>query len=229
MALPCYMAMTSAEFASADKIPTHPAWMACHFSVYGKGLSNLPQNFPQNSMIILNDSVPPCSHQPDVILQELDTLIQRLKPSYFLLDFQRQDHEETFFLTECLCQALPCPVGVSHLYAENLNCPVFLPPPPLLKPLREYLAPWKGREIWLEISPDAALVTLSEEGVQILWDTEVSLENPVFANENLACKYQTELLENTARFHIERDLALYKQEAENCGVSLLTGLYQLLN
>ena len=229
MALPCYMAMTSAEFASADEIPGHSAWMACHFSGYGKGLSNLPRDFPQGGMMILDDSAPLCGHHTDVILQELDTLIQRLKPGYFLLDFQRQYNEETAALTEQLCQALPCPVGVSHLYAENLSCPVFLPPPPLLKPLKEYLTPWKGREIWLEISPDAALLTLSEDGVQMLWDTQISLEDPIFTSESLACKYHTELLESSARFHIERNLELYRQEAENCGVSLLIGLYQLLN
>ena len=229
MALPCYMAMTNAEFASAEKIPSHPAWMACHFSCYGNGLSNLPQDFPRNSMIILNDRTPICGHLPEVILQELVSLSNRIQPSCFLLDFQRPNSEETERLSRQLCQALPCPVGVSHLYADNLDCPVFLPPPPLPKPIGEYLSAWEGREIWLEISPETASVTVAADGSDIQGNVPVVLDDPVFISEKLACKYHMELTDNAARFHMERDLEIYKQEAERCGVACFVGLYQEFN
>ena len=229
MALPCYMAMTSAEFASCDEIPSHPAWMACHFSSYGNGLSNLPQDLPPGSMIILNDRMPICAHQSEMILSELKGLYERLQPSCYLLDFERPESEEASGLAKLLCQALPCPVGVSHLYAGDLDCPVFLPPPPLHKSLEEYLSPWNDREIWLEISPETAFITVTADGTDIQSNVPVYLDDPVFDSKELACRYHIELMEGAARFHMERDLEIYKQEAAQYGVTCLVGLYQELH
>ena len=48
------LAMTAAELGAAP-LPSHPAWMACHFSPYSTGLTNLPPKLPQDSLLILND------------------------------------------------------------------------------------------------------------------------------------------------------------------------------
>lgn len=229
MALPCYIAMTNAEFAAAEIIPSHPAWMACHFSSYGNGLSNLPADLPPGSMVILNDEMPISGHKPEVILQELKELNERLLPSCYLLDFERPENEEAAGLAEMLCLSLPCPVGVSHLYADKLDCPVFLPPPPLHRPLEEYLSAWNGREIWLEISQETALITITADGSEILDNAHIALSEPVFISQELACKYHIELLSNTARFHMQRDMELYRQNAEHCGIACFIGLYQQLN
>ena len=42
MALPLHLAMTAEEFNTCP-LPALPAYMACHFSAYGKGLQDLPQ------------------------------------------------------------------------------------------------------------------------------------------------------------------------------------------
>jgi hypothetical protein len=67
------------------------AWMACHFSPYGTGLSNLPPNLPANAMVILNDRTPIHGHDSKEILCQLNNLT----PHCLLLDFQRQAVEET--------------------------------------------------------------------------------------------------------------------------------------
>ena len=42
MAIRQYLAMTAAEMTQAGSLPRHAAWMACHFSPYSTGLTNLP-------------------------------------------------------------------------------------------------------------------------------------------------------------------------------------------
>ena len=46
MAITPFLAMTAAEFRKKEDLPDKIAWMACHFSPYGLGLSNLPQRLP---------------------------------------------------------------------------------------------------------------------------------------------------------------------------------------
>ena len=57
MAIRTYLAMTASEFAKADPLPPHVAWMACHFSPYDSGLTNLPRKLPTNSLLILNKPI----------------------------------------------------------------------------------------------------------------------------------------------------------------------------
>ena len=112
MVLPLYLAMTAAEFAVCSSFPQHLAWMACHFSSYGTGLSNLPPKLPEGSMVILNDRTSICGHHPDEILCQLTTL----RPNSLLLDFQQPGVDETMTLTQTLVKELSCPVAVSHIY-----------------------------------------------------------------------------------------------------------------
>ena len=150
MSINLYLAMTAAEFSSKGKFHSEIAWMACHFSCYGTGLTNLPTALPKGSMVIVNDRTPPWGHDAQKILWQLSDLAHQFSVSRFLLDFQRPGDPETKAIVKALVQSLPCPTAVSDIYAKDLPCPVFLPPGPLHKPLQEYISAWEGREIWLE-------------------------------------------------------------------------------
>lgn len=229
MALPFYLAMTAAEFSAAETLPVQVAWMACHFSSYGLGLSNLPQQLPAGAMIILNDRTPIHGHDPAVIARQLHTLWEALHPSCFLLDFQRPDMQETAAVARAITETLPCPVGITEHYARELDCPVFLPPVPLLTPLEEYLKPWQGRKIWLEIAPEAETVTVTAEGAKIAPALPVALEPPVFENKKLHCRYHTTVAEDRAVFSLQRDSAHIPElleAARALGITQAVGLYQ---
>ena len=88
MALPLYLALTAAEFQNCSSLPEHAAWMACHYSPYGLGLSNIPKDLPQGSMLILNDRTPPCRHDPELIARQLGEIAERFQCGGVLLDFQ---------------------------------------------------------------------------------------------------------------------------------------------
>ncbi|MBR7122098.1 MAG: hypothetical protein IKC95_01375 [Oscillospiraceae bacterium] len=231
MALPCYLAMTAAEFAAADVLPAFPAWMACHFSSYGTGLSNLPADLPKKAIIILNDRIPISGHDPTQISQEMCMLYDLYQPDSFLLDFQRPQNPETVELVKALCHTLPCPVGVTECYAQGIDCPVFLSPPPLYVPLAEHLAPWENREVWLEVALDSQTIRLTPEGNQIQNGLLRQPDTPIFQDHTLHCHYHIILEENAASFFLSRkadDLLGLLEEAEAFCVTRAVGLYQQL-
>ena len=71
MALTLYLAMTAAELQNCRQIPEHIAWMACHFSPYSSGISNVPVQLPAGSVLILNDRIPPQGHDPELVARQL--------------------------------------------------------------------------------------------------------------------------------------------------------------
>ena len=226
MVLPFYLALTAAEFAFCSRLPEKTAWMACHFSSYGTGLSNLPPQLPENAMVILNDRTPIHGHDPKQILCQL----KEVNPHRLLLDFQRQAVDETKALTSFLVENMDCPVGVSHFYAQGLDCPVFLPPVPADVPLEDYFAPWKGHEIWLEVSCEGVTYTVTDKGstaTPLLHAPEDGLEDA-----QLFCHYKMETYENRAQFHLYRtpeDLLGLLKNAKSHGVTTAVGLYQELS
>lgn len=228
MKMRCYLAMTGAEFSAAAKLPEPMAWMACHFSCYGTGLSNLPQSLPEGSMIILNDRTPVQGHDPGLILEQLTLLYEQLMPSCFLLDMQRSGASD---IVKVLTEGLPCPVGVTAGYARELSCPVFLEPPPLHVPLQEHLKPWKGREIWLEAALEAERITVDTQGSHLEQATLDALDEPVFEEPELYCRYHITLTDNTAVFQLLRtkeDLVRLLEDAQKFGITQAVGLYQQL-
>lgn len=231
MAMRGFVAMTAAEFLGAPALPGNPAWMACHFSCYGTGLSNLPQQLPRDAMIILNDRTPIHGHDPSAITDQLLQLCESLHPWGFLLDFQRPDNKETEILCQTLAEKLPCPVGISHYYASPFCCPVFLPPPPLHKPLSDYISPWAGREIWLEAAIQAQTMTITTEGCHIQSSPADPLDEPKFFDAKAYSSYHTELSDDRAVFSLlrgEMELKELLANAQVLGISLTIGLYQQL-
>ena len=231
MGLGCYLAMTAAEFVGCTAFPEHMAWMGCHFSSSSQGLSNLPEHLPPKAMLILDDSTPYDGHDANRILEQLTEAVKTLDCAFILLDLQRPGDENVFALCRLLTEKLPCPVIVSEAYAKGLSCPVLLPPLPLLGKLEDCLAPWQGREIWLESALDRQVVMVTETGSARFPCLEEELPTPWFAEARLFCRYHWVLEGRTARFTIMRtkeDLAAMLCAAKNLGVRGAVGLYQEL-
>lgn len=228
MAIVQYLAMTAEEAASSI-LPEHMAWMACHFSPYSPGLTNLPNNLPDGSLLILNDRTPFYRNDPETIMVQLRSVIQSHSCSGLLLDFQNPGISALSELTQMLISELPCPVIVSHHYACK-NASILLPPVPLDEPISEYLSPWNGKEIWLEAALDSVLITIDSAG------THKSTPEPaetVFPHrdDRLHCHYAICESEMDASFLLHRtpeDLGSLMNEAESLGVRAFIGLYQEL-
>ena len=223
--------MTAAEFQKTSPLPEHAAWMACHYSPYGLGLSNCPRQLPEEAMLILNDRTPPQAHDPEVIARQLKELAESLHYKYILLDFQRPDLPENAAVVKAVLSAPPCPVGVSELYAREVSCPVFLPPVPHHVPLSEHLAPWQGREIWLEAALDRETITVTEKGAAV---SPPSGPFPDSGPEDgdLHCHYHIRTCSDRIDFTLWRtkdDLAALLEQAEGAGVTQAVGLWQELN
>lgn len=231
MSLNLYLAMTAAEFSSRERLPPKIGWMACHFSCYGPGLTNLPTTLPKGSMVIVDDCTPPRGHDEKMIVQQLCELAQQFSVSCFLLDFQRPNCPETAQLAKALVKALPCPVGVSDIYGKDLACPVFLPPVPLHKSLKEYISPWGSREIWLEAATGQETLTITEKGCQISQQPLSEDFESRFTEERLHCQYNIRTQDNCVIFTLERNqehLDALLNEAQQLGITTAVGLYQQL-
>ncbi len=229
MAIPLFLAMTAAEFTHAERLPPRTAWMACHFSSYGTGLTNLPRSLPEGSLLILNDRTPVCGHDPELIYESLLDTAQKRKCSGLLLDFQRPDCEQVGQIIE-KALTLPLSVAVSDLYGADYDCPVFLSPPRLHKPLADHIAPWQGREIWLETALDGCTITVTESGSTFAPLSAQAGDLP-FRDDVLHCHYRIETGKDHARFTLQRsqeDMVSMLAEAESLGVTRAVGLYQEL-
>ena len=153
MSIPLYLAMTAADFSTAQAMPPRIAWMAMHFSVSGPGLSSRPHRLPPGSLILLDDQTPWNGHSLEAVCQETTDVLLRTGAAGLLLDFERPPTEETACLAQCLiqcCQEAGCPIGMPPDYlGSGGEAAVFLPPLPCHRTPEQALAPYHGREIWL--------------------------------------------------------------------------------
>ena len=231
MAIPLFLAMTGCEISKNTSLPPLISWMACHFSPYGTGLTNLPQSLPAGSMIIVNDRTPVSGHDPEQITRQLSALVETTQCGSILLDFQRPDDSQTAAITEAIVKGLSCSVGVSEIYARDLPCPVFLPPVPPHMLLSDYLAPWQNREVWLEAALDATTISVTKEGCAV--DPHLfadSAENTHHDSE-LCCHYHVSIEDDRIQFHLHRtreDLSDLLATAEKANITKAIGLYQEL-
>lgn len=222
-----FLAQTPGETGQFPVAKT--AYMACHFSPHGKGLSNLPDRLPAGSILLLDDSMPPMGHDPLVVEAELKQIIGRFAITSVLLDFQGQMQQETMDMTQHLAKALPCPVAATEGYAKALGCPVFLSPTPVNMALKDYIDPWLQQGVYLEIAPETVQFTVTEDGCTSS-PTHCAEELPL-ADERLHCHYNVEVFPDKAVFTLLRtgeDLAALAEEAKQLGVLGTVGLFQEL-
>lgn len=229
MGCPQYLAKTKAEFRLEDFSSYPSAWMACHFSPYGTGLSNLPRSLPPDSLLMLDDITPMHGHDPGFIGAQLQNYVETFQCKAVLLDFQRPGYPEYAPLVAHLSEVLPCPVGVSSLYGKASNTPVLLPPLPCCTPLKTYLSSWQGREIWLETALEGESIVLTEEGSAASPLPGFVPTEDGFSEEALHCHYKAAVSEDNITFTLWRtreDVDAMLTEAEALGVTLAVGLYQ---
>lgn len=231
MALTLYLAMTAAEIHNCSQLPENTAWMACHFSPYGSGLSNIPAQLPAGSALILNDRIPPQGHDPDAVAAQLAEAAERLNVSRVLLDLQRPDNTETKRITQAIVKRLTCPVGVTPIYAQDIACAVFFTPR-LRIPLSKQLETWHSRTIWLDAALDCESITVTEAGSTVTPGYVPDAAPYIHTDEPLHCRYCLELEDTFARFTVWRDMKQLRnllEEAKKMQIDCAIGLYQQLN
>jgi len=231
MVLPLYLALTAAEISYASPLPNLCAYMACHFSPYTEGLSNIPDALPFGSVLILNDRIPCDHHSADLVAEQLAAAVERLGCESVLLDFQRPPDAESCAMVRVILQALPCPVAVTESFAQDFSCAVFLSPAPLHVPLACHLAPWKDREIWLEGALCQERITITKSGTSFepIFPTQ-QLEGG-FYDAKLHCNYHTVVSGDSITFTLFDTCESLKTKLElarSLGVARAVGLYQEL-
>lgn len=231
MVLPLYLAMTGREILAAKSSVPRCAYMACHFSPYSQGLTNLPTSLPPSSMLILNDRMPWDGHSGDLVAHQLQDAVTQFRCESLLLDFQRPPTEETQQLVRCICETLSCPVAVTEGFTEAFDCPLLLSPAPLHIPLEEYLAPWKGREIWLEAALCQEEIRVRTSGAEIrsVFPTDGFTDG--FYDEELNCHYRCKTDADSITFTLFDTLETLQQKLELAhalGVTRGVGLWQEL-
>lgn len=227
MDFPGFLAITGAEIANCGALPPRLAYMSCHFSPYGTGLSALPPSLPAGSVLMLTDRTPISAHDPRRIAEQLGEAVERLRCCALVLDLQRHSDEAPALVEAVL--GLGCPVVVSQRYALGLDCAVLVDAPLLWTPLSETLEPWKGRSIWLEAVTDSALVTVTEAGSR--YEPFDSEPTDPKCDEHQHVLYEEALLLDRAEYRLWRDRAQLKEwmaEAADLGVAEFIGLYQQL-
>lgn len=227
----CYIAMTATEFSSAAELPKYPAWMACHYASYGTGLSNTPKNIPSDTMLIMNDRVPPFSHDPEYIKEQLYALVEENNIPAVLLDFQQPDQPTNSALANLLSKHLPCPVAVSELYADDTDAAVFINCPPPHTPLSAHIRKWKSREIWLEIAQECETINISHNGAYIKSTTMRKIPEPVFQDNTIHTNYHCEVFSDHILLTLQRtqeQLSEILTQAQAAGICCAVGLHQQL-
>lgn len=229
MALPLHLAMTAEEFNTCP-LPALPAYMACHFSAYGKGLQDLPQALPPGCLLILSDRIPLWNHDPDLIAEQLREAVSAHSCSGCLLDFQRPGQPLITDIIRSIANILPCPVAVTEAYAEDAGCAVLIGCPKPNQPLTKKCKNRDNQEKWLEIALEAIRYTVTrEESKQEIICQEAG--NYPHRDLRLCCRYGIEIKTDKAVFTIQRnrdDLQKLMEQAEELGFTRAVGLYQQL-
>lgn len=215
MEIPCYLAMTAAEFQNSPNIPSNFAWMACHFSPYGTGLTNLPTQIPDGSILLINDRTPIHGHDGKEVRETVMTVLERNPCRGIALDFQHDPTEEALSICRAL-EDLPCPVYVPPQYLRHNEQPVFLPPPCPLQTVEDYLAEYQNRPILLEVALDAGFLRIQTQG-QDYFPRGSDAGSPYpHADEALAIHYRIETTPDSACFYFRRTLTNVAQIQHRC-------------
>lgn len=231
MVLPLYLAMTGSEIRHKNHISRPIAWMACQFSPYSQGITNVPECLPPESILILNDRMPCQGHSPSLVAQQIKKAADQLQCESILLDFQQVPNPESEAMTAYLAEHIAHPLYISGTYGKHLTCGIFLPPPPLHEPMSDYLDQWGGRQIWMETGLFQETVTITREGTTYTPQFPPDGLDGGHFDQTLCCRYQAVLSDDEIRFLLydTADTLPHKWRlAQECGVSRILGLYQEL-
>ena len=231
MVLPLNLAMTPAEINQQHPLPCPIAYMACQFSPYTAGLTNIPEGLPAGSMLILNDRMDCHGHSADLVVHQLQEAITYCSCESLLLDFQRPPEPESMWLAGKITESLSVPVAATEAFAKELPCTVFLSPAPLHIPLAEYLLPWANREIWLEVALCQEEITISATRAHVLPRFPPDGLTEGFFDDALCCHYRILPEDDQIRFTLFDTPASLKQKldlAASLGVRRVVGLWQEL-
>ena len=224
-----YLAVTSREMENF--LPKKAAYLSCHFSPSGQGLSNLPRCLPENSLLLLDDSMPVCGHSPGVVIKQLRDLVKDFSVKAVLLDFQGEKTEQLQAMAQEILRSTPCPVAITDAYAKGFGCPVFLSPPPADRSLEKHISKWLKQGVYLEIAPCSVKMEVTETGCRKTALPSSVAGNLLLHHENLCCHYDVEVFPDRAVFTLDRtkdDLAALAEKAMKLGVLGTVGLYQEL-
>lgn len=224
MAYERYLAMTAADAAFSGQDPGKPAWMACRFSPAGTALENLPEGLPEGAILMLDDSREPKEEVVAEAVFRLRMACQQLTVRGLLLDFLRRGNPVLAQLAKHLREELNCMVAAPAEYAGDGA--VFLPSPPLHKPLSEYLAPWQGRQIVLELAQENQCWRITPEGSTLTGETAGDTDAE---NRDLHVRWGIRRERDALRVSLRRglpELEALEAEAARLGVPIGIGLYQ---
>ena len=229
MAIQRFLGMTEAEMGGISEWPEHIAWMGCHFSPETGEICGLPEFSLPGGMLVLEDKVPFLGGDIGTLCGQMAIAAGTISCEALLLDFQRSPDPEARALAKALAASLPCPVILPQWLAADLAGPVLLPPVPLDMPLVKYLAPWKEREVWLELALDGFTVTLTEAGAAYAYLSHATSYPQAHREERLHCRYHIETTPDAVCFTLWRtreDVEELVREAEGLGVVGCVGLWQ---
>lgn len=224
MKIPLYLAVTSDEISKKVNLPTNTAWMSIRFDQAGDGLFNFPPAPFDKGILILDDYHPYSQHSCEKICHQLKNYMDENNYTGLLLDFQRPRDENLYNLARMLERELSCKVAMPPNYS-NGDSIVFLPPPsPVVSPA-DYLTPWKGREIWLDLTTQAYALCFTADGI-----SERANPNDVFPfyDKSLCTHYHVKTVAENITFSFRRtreDCMSMLDEAEAYNVRAAFSLY----
>lgn len=231
MAIPLFLAMTHTEMKNCQVLPPHLAWTSWDFSPEKSHLIGFPPPPQRDALLVLDDRFPIDDQNPLPICSQLAGYISNHGTSGILLDFQRPQTPAATEFIRTLIQALPCPVAAPASYAQDLSCPIFLPPvPPHVTP-EDYLTPWNQREIWLELALDACEITVTEQGSTIHPHAHAHPPEHSHRDQHLHCHYSIRQETDALHFYLFRtpaDTAELLADPMLANVKKAIGLYQEL-
>ena len=194
-----YLATTAQELAQFPH-PGRIAYMACHFSPYGPGLTDLPDSLPDDAMVILNDRIPFLRHDCNLIASQLASL----PCESILLDIENMNTEDAKELVNAIISAANVPVGVSAKYAWDHPCAVFLPACEADQNPFASSKNWSGREIWLDLSPGCVYCRVTAQGCNRTKEPFPPRAG-MHHDRKLFCHYSIELRDAEAIFYLHRE------------------------
>lgn len=218
-----YLAMTAQEL-SQYRNPVRTAYMACHFSPYGPGITNVPESLPEGAMVILNDRIPFLHHDCALIAAQLASL----PCDAVLLDLENTDSGKAEELIAAVLSAVQVPVGVSEKYASGHSCAEFISPSDADEDPFELLKNRKGREIWLDLSPGRVCCRVTSQGCERTGGPH-PCDSQVQKDDALFCHYSIAVKESEALFYLHRtweDICAIMEQGKAMGVTRGIGLYQ---